>query len=71
LTHYRGSKSAAFAAYNSGEQTVDAWQERRNFDDPLIFIELMPYTETRTYVKNVWRNESIFAYFKGSAEKED
>ena len=71
VAHYRGSKSAAFAAYNSGEQTVDAWQERRNFDDPLIFIELMPYTETRTYVKNVWRNESIFAYLKSSADKED
>lgn len=71
VSHYRGSKSAAFAAYNSGEQTVDAWQERRNFDDPLMFIELIPYSETRTYVKNVWRNEGIFAYLKSTSGKKD
>lgn len=69
IAHYRGSKSSAFASYNAGEQTVDAWQERRNFDDPLIFIELIPYTETRTYVKNVWRNESVYGYFSNNSEK--
>ncbi|MCX6117173.1 MAG: lytic transglycosylase domain-containing protein [Proteobacteria bacterium] len=51
-----------FAAYNAGEAAVHSWQSARNTEDPLAFIELIPYSETRSYSKNVWRNEYIYNF---------
>jgi soluble lytic murein transglycosylase len=59
---YSSSRPQMFAAYNAGTQTVENWNERRLFDDPLIFIELIPYQETRDYVKGVWRNEIVYTF---------
>ena len=59
---YSSSRPQMFAAYNAGTQTVENWNERRLFDDPLIFIELIPYQETRDYVKGVWRNEIVYSF---------
>lgn len=64
---YSGDRSKMFAAYNAGIQTVENWIERRLFDDPLIFIELIPYQETRDYVKGVWRNELVYKFLSEKA----
>ena len=43
----------AFAAYNAGEAAVDRWLEQRK-DWPIdSFIESIPYSQTRNYVKKV------------------
>ena len=46
----------AIAAYNAGETAVLQWIERTSPDDADLFIESIPYAETRLYVKTVTRN---------------
>ena len=54
------------AAYNAGELAVDGWLEFRKHDDQLIWVELIPFSETQDYVKNVWRNYVIYHELYGS-----
>ena len=45
------------AAYNAGPVPVEAWNMRsRDGGDPLLYIETIPYWETRGYVMTVLRN---------------
>jgi len=45
------------AAYNAGPTSVANWNARgRNLADPLLFIESIPFVETRAYVAIVLRN---------------
>lgn len=43
----------AIAAYNAGETPVSQWREQRPDLDPDIWIETIPYQETRDYVARV------------------
>src|SRR3546814_15118114 len=43
----------AIAAYNAGETPVSQWREERPELDPDIWIETIPYKETRDYVARV------------------
>jgi soluble lytic murein transglycosylase len=51
---------AAIAAYNAGPSPVNRWLEREGADDPDQFIELIPYPETRAYVRSVLRNRELY-----------
>ncbi len=51
---------AAVAAYNAGSSPVNRWIERDGADDPDQFIELIPYPETRGYVRSVIRNRELY-----------
>lgn len=56
------------AAYNAGAAPLLRWQDRAGMQDPLLFIESMPFVETRNYVKNVLRNYWIYqAMLEGNA----
>jgi len=45
------------AAYNAGPTPVERWNsEVRDMGDPLLFMESLPYYETRAYVNIVMRN---------------
>jgi soluble lytic murein transglycosylase len=44
------------AAYNASVDSVKGWLKSRYQGDTLVFIEDIPYEETRTYVKLVLRN---------------
>lgn len=50
----------ALAAYNAGPTKVKQWTTLHSNLHPLEFIETIPYTETRNYVKKVLRNYSIY-----------
>ncbi|MFQ5936236.1 MAG: transglycosylase SLT domain-containing protein, partial [Acidiferrobacterales bacterium] len=53
LRRYRGHQMLATAAYNAGPSRVESWRPK---DDTLaadIWVETIPYNETRDYVKNV------------------
>lgn len=49
------------AAYNAGIGRLKEWQSNITYnDDPLLFIESIPYSETRTYVMQVMANYWIY-----------
>ncbi|MFN7824182.1 MAG: transglycosylase SLT domain-containing protein [Pseudobdellovibrionaceae bacterium] len=58
---YRGQFLLTAAAYNASERAIEGWLKTRLKEDPLEFIEDIPYEETRGYVKLVLRN---FIFYK-------
>ena len=57
----------ALAAYNAGVDRVERWQSIRGVgDDPEIFVERIPFAETRDYVRKVLRNYAMYAALYGS-----
>ena len=65
LDRYDGSYVLATAAYNAGPGRVDQWLEKNGDPrdgsvDPVIWIESIPFTETRNYVMRVL--ESLHVY---------
>lgn len=51
---FDGNRAYASAAYNAGPHRVARWLENNGADLPLdIWIETIPFDETRTYVQNV------------------
>ncbi len=61
LDYWKGNQVLAIASYNGGEQAVSGWVERTGLDDIDLFIEAIPYAETRLYVKTVTRNRNEYA----------
>jgi soluble lytic murein transglycosylase len=48
------------AAYNAGASAVARWLARPEAADPDQFVELIPYPETRSYVRSVLRNRELY-----------
>jgi soluble lytic murein transglycosylase len=59
------SISRALAAYNAGGSRVARWSQRPGTDDPELFAEWIPFTETRDYVRIVQRNADIYRALYG------
>jgi soluble lytic murein transglycosylase len=58
------------AAYNAGPQPVGEWNQRmRDNTDPLLYIESIPYWETRSYVTIVLRNYWMYQTQAGEQAK--
>lgn len=55
-----GSVELALAAYNAGPAMVRQWQKRYPTDNVELFVEMIPYSETREYVRLVRRNFKIY-----------
>lgn len=53
LDRYQGALPHVLASYNAGEGAVDRWRRRRADHDWDEFIETIPFTETRNYVKRI------------------
>ena len=65
LQKFDGSKVLSIAAYNAGPSRVREWIKQlgdpRSKDvDPLIWIELIPFMETRNYVKRVLEADWVY-----------
>jgi soluble lytic murein transglycosylase len=56
LQQFNGNAMYAVAAYNAGPQAVTAWIAKHGGREPDEFVELIPYQETRQYVKKVLRS---------------
>jgi peptidoglycan lytic transglycosylase len=48
------------AAYNAGPAPIGVWNTRFDQSDPLLFLETIPYWETRGYVPIVLRNYWVY-----------
>jgi soluble lytic murein transglycosylase len=55
-----GNPTHALAAYNAGRSRLTRWRNLRGSDDPELFIERIPYVETRDYVRIVLRNQEFY-----------
>lgn len=53
------------AAYNAGPARLMDWKKRIGEDDPLLFVESIPYGETRAYVMQVMTNYWIYSELEG------
>lgn len=56
LSLFDGDIPAVLASYNAGRTRVLRWQEKYAASEGDEFIELIPYSETRHFVKQVIRN---------------
>lgn len=63
LDKYDGRLYLALAAYNAGAHRVDQWLADFPDADEEEFIEMIPFSETRTYVKNILRNYFFYRYY--------
>ncbi len=54
---FDGSVERALAAYNAGQGRVRVWDRRYAFiNDMQLYMDLIPYRETREYVSSILRN---------------
>ena len=57
---FGGNPVLATAAYNAGPHRVDRWLPESGSQDARIWIENIPFNETRKYVKRVLSAQAIF-----------
>ena len=50
------SVELALAAYNAGPGRIPEWKQRYGFSDLALFLDLIPFKETRNYVSSILRN---------------
>ncbi len=65
LRKYDGNYAFASAAYNAGPGRVEQWREKLHGVDCFAFVELIPFEETRDYVKRVLANTIMYAHATG------
>lgn len=63
LDKYDGREHLALAAYNAGDHRVDQWLKEFGHVETEEFIEMIPFSETRSYVKNIFRNRYYYKYY--------
>jgi soluble lytic murein transglycosylase len=56
LARFDNDAELALAAYNAGPEKVDEWKRRYPTDNRVLFLDLIPYRETRNYVALIARN---------------
>ena len=57
---FGGNAVLATAAYNAGPHRVDRWLPEQGSEDARVWIENIPFNETRKYVKRVLSAQAIF-----------
>ena len=62
LKRFDNNLIAATAAYNAGPHNVSDWISRYGGKEAYLFVEMIPYKETRDYVKKVMRFYMIYSY---------
>lgn len=65
LAKYDGSLLLAAAAYNAGPGNANKWigafgDPRSSAIDPVVWVELIPFQETRKYVQRVFGNYMVY-----------
>lgn len=66
LDKFNGNVALATAAYNAGPHRVDKWLPKKGCVAPDIWIELIPFNETRKYVRRVLSFANIYDWRLGN-----
>ena len=70
LDRFGGNRVFALTAYNAGPHRVDRWRSKEGEGLPVdIWIETVPYKETRNYVQAVLSYNVVFQYLLGDADR--
>ena len=64
----QGQLLKVIAAYNAGPLPVGRWNYINHRGDPLLWIESLPYWETRYYVPAVLRNMWVYQQLEGAPQ---
>ncbi len=70
VREHEGRVSLALASYNAGKQAVQHWLDRFGLRDEEEFIEDIPFSETRNYVKRVMGSHEQYTSIYGSESRE-
>jgi soluble lytic murein transglycosylase len=66
LDRFEGNRVFALAAYNAGPHRVDRWRNKQGERLPVeLWVETIPYRETRNYVQAVLSYNLVFQYQLG------
>lgn len=65
LRAYDGNWTEMLAAYNAGASRLERWRQFPEYQDPELFVERIPFQETREYVKIVQQNARWYAALYG------
>jgi soluble lytic murein transglycosylase len=69
LVAFSGNRILAAAAYNAGPSRVKQWMNKNDNKLPYdVWIETIPYKETRFYVQNVLSFAVVYAYRVGAKQ---
>ena len=77
LETFRGDRALALAAYNAGPNRVREWlrtygDPRSGKVDPVDWIELVPFAETRNYIQRVLESAVVYRHrLKGATDSAD
>lgn len=67
LDRFSGDAELALAAYNAGPEKVDEWKRRYPTTNRMLFVDLIPFRETRNYVALIGRNYYWYVKLYGTA----
>ena len=68
LDRFDGNRVFALTAYNAGPHRVDRWRNEPGDGVPVeVWIETIPYRETRNYVQAVLSYNVVFQYLMGDS----
>ncbi|WP_367607321.1 transglycosylase SLT domain-containing protein [Legionella sp. W05-934-2] len=59
---FKGHPTLIAAAYNAGPYQVNRWLKNHTADDMDIWIETLPFHETRNYLKNIIAYYAVYQY---------
>lgn len=57
MREHKQDPMKALASYNAGSGNVRKWTKRYPVEHPLLFVDLIPFDETREYVAGILRNQ--------------
>ena len=69
LNEFKGNQILATAAYNAGPHRARAWQPKYLPVSGDIWVETIPFNETRDYVKNILTYQAIYRHHLGEQVK--
>lgn len=65
LAQFNGDIDRAVASYNAGPEPVNLWLSEGDYREAAEFVENIPFTETRNYVKILHRNYGLYKRLYG------